>query len=425
MKNTNKDIVSELALRGLIRGSTNRPALSGRMSTPISAFVGFDPTADSLHIGHLLGQITLRRLQLRGHTPIVLIGEATGMVGDPSGRSLERNLLDTDLLQHNVASISKQFEQILDFEPGASQAIIVNNASWTNNLNVLTFLRDIGKHITVDQMLSKESVKNRLASKNGLSFTEFSYMLLQANDFHQLFKQFGCEMQLGGSDQWGNITAGIGLIRKNEGALVHGLTWPLVTKNDGTKMGKTTNEVIWLDAKRTSPFVFFQHWMQLSDADAVQLLPRLSLLNIDEITQVIEAQKKNPHTRIAQRTLACELTLAVHGKRASDDAMTVVDTLFNGNPLEASFEVLKTISTEIGSTKINLTVPQDLRRVLVNSGLAESNKQASTLLTQHSVRANGIALGAHTHLSDISLLQNRWILLQKGKTSHHLLDVES
>ena len=247
-------LFGELSTRGLIHDSTDAASLEARLSSgPIGVYVGFDPTADSLHVGHLLGQLTLRRFQMAGHRPFPLAGGATGMVGDPSGKSEERNLLDAETLQHNVESIKKQLANLLDFSPGANAATLVNNADWTSNISALEFLRDVGKHITVNQMMAKESVKNRLNSENGLSYTEFSYMLLQANDFRHLCAAHDVELQMGGSDQWGNITAGIDLIRKTLGRGAFGATWPLVTRSDGQKFGKTADGAVWLDAQRTSP----------------------------------------------------------------------------------------------------------------------------------------------------------------------------
>ncbi|NCZ87325.1 MAG: tyrosine--tRNA ligase, partial [Actinobacteria bacterium] len=311
------DVVTEFASRGLIHDSTDRGELSQRAtSAQLAAYVGFDPTSDSLHIGNLLGQISLRRLQLLGHRPIVLAGGATGMVGDPSGRSEERNLLDSDTLAANVANIKQQLERLLDFENGSNAATLVDNADWTRDVPVLEFLRDVGKHITVNQMMAKDSVKSRLADENGLSYTEFSYMLLQANDFRHLCEHHDCEMQMGGSDQWGNITAGIDLIRKRLGRSAYGLTWPLLTKSDGSKFGKTADGAVWLDAKKTSPYQFRQFWVQVSDDDIEQLLPRFSLQSLDEISVLLDAQRANPAARPAQRALAREMTALVHGAAA-------------------------------------------------------------------------------------------------------------
>ena len=423
MMAVSKDIVAEFASRGLIHDSTDRVALSQRStSDQLGAYVGFDPTADSLHVGNLLGQISLRRLQLLGHRPFVLAGGATGMVGDPSGRSEERNLLDSDTLRHNVQSIKGQLERILDFTPGRSQAVLVDNADWTRKVSLLEFLRDVGKHITVNQMLAKDSVKGRMSDGNGLSFTEFSYMLLQANDFRHLCEHHDCEMQMGGSDQWGNITAGIDLIRKTLSRSAYGLTWPLVTKSDGSKFGKTADGTIWLDAKRTSPYQFRQYWMQLGDDDIERLMPQFSLRPLDEITQILSEQRARPESRVAQRTLARELTAMLHGDDSADAAEQAADVLFGANPISASEAALHLIASEVENTHMGIAALADVVSVLVTTGLASSNSEARRLLAQRSIRANGEQLSEHSKLAEITLLYGRWLLLRKGKTVHHLLD---
>ncbi len=423
MMAVSKDIVAEFASRGLIHDSTDPVALSQRStSDQLGAYVGFDPTADSLHVGNLLGQISLRRLQLLGHRPFVLAGGATGMVGDPSGRSEERNLLDVDTLKHNVQSIKGQLERILDFGKGRSQAVLVDNADWTRKLPLLEFLRDVGKHITVNQMLAKDSVKGRLSDGNGLSFTEFSYMLLQANDFRYLCEHHNCEMQMGGSDQWGNITAGIDLIRKSLGRTAYGLTWPLVTKSDGSKFGKTADGTVWLDAQRTSPFQFRQYWMQLGDDDIQRLMPQFSLRPLDEIEAILVEQRSRPESRVAQRTLARELTTMLHGDDSADAAEQAADVLFGANPISASPAALQLIASEVENSQMGTAALADVVSVLVTTGLATSNSEARRLLAQHSVRANGEQLNEHSKLGEIPLLHGRWLLLRKGKTVHHLLD---
>ena len=419
------DIVAEFASRGLIHDSTDRAELTARCTTSqISAYVGFDPTADSLHVGHLLGQISLRRLQLLGHRPVVLAGGATGMVGDPSGRSDERNLLDAETLNHNVQSIKRQLERILDFSPGHTQAILVDNAEWTAKVSALDFLRDVGKHITVNQMLAKDSVKSRLAEGNGLSFTEFSYMLLQANDFRHLCEHQSCEMQMGGSDQWGNITAGIDLIRKTLGRSAFGLTWPLVTKSDGSKFGKTADGAVWLDARRTSPYQFRQFWMQLSDIDIEKMLPQFSLRSMDEINEILTEQRARPESRVAQRTLARELTELLHGEESAVAAEQAADVLFGANPVSASPAALHLIASEVSGSAMGKAALGDAVSVLVLTGLATSNTEARRLLTQRSVRANGEQIDEHTKLDKIPLLHSRWLLLRKGKTAYHLIDFQ-
>ena len=419
-----QDFVKEFAARGLIHDSTDRAALTARaMQSSLGVYVGFDPTADSLHIGHLLGQITLRRLQLLGHRPITLAGGATGMVGDPSGRSEERNLLDAETLQHNVQNIKKQLERILDFEKGPTQATLVDNADWTRKVSMLDFLRDVGKHITVNQMLAKDSVKSRIADANGLSFTEFSYMLLQANDFRHLAEHNNCEMQMGGSDQWGNITAGIDLIRKRLSKSAFGLTWPLVTRADGTKFGKTADGAIWLDASRTSPYQFRQYFIQIADADVEKMLMQFSLRPIEVVKEIIAEQVLRPETRIAQRSLASELTALVHGQAAAEAAEDAAAVLFGANPTSASLATLQLIASEVPVTQMGSAALGDAVGVLVQTNLASSNTEARRLLSQKSVRANGEQVDEQTNLAKIALLHGRWLLLRKGKTSYHLVDI--
>lgn len=419
-----QDFVKEFAARGLIHDSTDRAALTARATqSSLGVYVGFDPTADSLHIGHLLGQITLRRLQLLGHRPFTLAGGATGMVGDPSGRSEERNLLDAETLQHNVQNIKKQLERILDFEKGPTQATLVDNADWTRKISILDFLRDVGKHITVNQMLAKDSVKSRIADANGLSFTEFSYMLLQANDFRHLAEHHNCEMQMGGSDQWGNITAGIDLIRKRLSKSAFGLTWPLVTRADGTKFGKTADGAIWLDSSRTSPYQFRQYFIQIADADIEKMLMQFSLRPIEVVKEIIAEQLLRPETRIAQRSLARELTALVHGEAAAEAAEDAAAVLFGANPTSASLATLQLIASEVAVTQMGSAALGDAVGVLVQTNLASSNTDARRLLSQRSVRANGEQVDDQTNLAKIQLLHGRWLLLRKGKTSYHLVDI--
>ena len=419
-----QDFVKDFAERGLIHDSTDRVVLSARATqSSLGAYVGFDPTADSLHIGHLLGQITLRRLQLSGHRPVTLAGGATGMVGDPSGRSEERNLLDSETLQHNVQKIKKQLERILDFDKGPTQATLVDNADWTSKITVLDFLRDVGKHITVNQMLAKDSVKSRIAETNGLSFTEFSYMLLQANDFRHLAEHHDCEMQMGGSDQWGNITAGIDMIRKRLSRSAYGLTWPLVTRADGTKFGKTADGAIWLDASRTSPYQFRQYFMQVADADIEKMLMQFSLRPVEVVKDIVSQQLINPESRIAQRSLASELTTLVHGQQAAQDAQDAAEVLFGANPTSSSFATMQAIANEVAVTQMGAAALGDAIGVLVQTNLAASNTEARRLIAQRSVRANGEQIDDQTNLSKLPLLHGRWLLLRKGKTSYHLVDI--
>jgi tyrosyl-tRNA synthetase len=418
------DLVTEFAARGLIHDSTDRAALTQRTTTAqIAAYVGFDPTSDSLHAGHLLGQMSLRRMQMLGHRPIVLAGGATGMVGDPSGRSEERNLLDSEALEANIAKVKVQLERLLDFTPGPTQATLVDNADWTRNVPLLDFLRDVGKHITVNQMMAKDSVKSRLADENGLSYTEFSYMLLQANDFRHLCEHHDCEMQMGGSDQWGNITAGIDLIRRRLGRSAYGLTWPLLTKSDGAKFGKTADGAVWLDAAKTSPYQFRQFWVQTADADIERYLPQFSLRPLEEIDVLLDAQRADPPARAAQRALADELTALVHGDEAAKAASDAAAILFGGNPTTASTSTMAFIAAEVPTTKMGTAVLADAAGVLAAlPGVAASKSEARRLLSQKSVRANGVVLNADADLTSIALLHGRWMLIRKGKTTYHLVD---
>lgn len=426
-----KDIVWEFASRGLIHTSTDRLSLTERSkSDQLVAYVGFDPTADSLHVGHLLGQISLRRLQLLGHKPIVLAGGATGMVGDPSGRSEERNLLDSETLNHNVQSIKTQLEKILDFGTGRSQAkavtnhaLLVDNADWTRQLRVTRFLREVGKHVTVNQMMAKESVRGRLNDGNGLSFTEFSYMLLQANDFRQLCERHECELQMGGSDQWGNITIGIEHIRKSLNRNAYGLTWPLLTRSDGIKFGKTADGSVWLDSRRTSPYQFRQYWMQLSDEDVARLMPQFSFLLMDEVSEILSKQRDRPESRVAQRTLANELTKLLHGKKSADAAEQAADILFGANPSSVSRTAFEFVRSEVKKSKIGAEDGSDILNVIVKTGLANSKSEARRLLSQRGVRANGQLLSENSKIFDVEMLFGRFVLLCKGRTSFHLVEI--
>lgn len=416
-------LFAELQSRGLIHDSTDPDALAQRLdSSQIGVYVGFDPTADSLHVGHLLGQLTLRRFQLSGHKPFPLAGGATGMVGDPSGRSEERNLLDQDALQHNVQCITRQLEKLLDFSPGATQAQLVNNADWTASITALDFLRDIGKHITINQMLAKDSVRSRLNSENGLSYTEFSYMLLQANDFRHLCAHHNVELQLGGSDQWGNITAGIDLVRKTLGRSAYGATWPLVTRSDGQKFGKTAEGAVWLDPARTSPYKFHQFWINTTDEEATLHLPRFSLRPFDEIQHDITEHRSASEKRVAQRALAHEMTVLVHGEKAALTVESVAAVLFGSDPQSASPETFEMLAHEVPTLQIGGGQLSDVIALLVSSGLASSNSDARRTLAQKGFRANGVAIEGES-LSEISLIHGRYVLLRKGKSNYLLLVV--
>lgn len=421
---TTPGLLADLTARGLIHDSTDAATLEARLnSAPIGLYVGFDPTADSLHVGHLLGQITLRRFQLAGHRPFPLAGGATGMVGDPSGKSEERNLLDAETLASNVESIKKQLQNLLDFSPGASSATLVNNADWTSHITALDFLRDVGKHITVNQMMAKESVKNRLNSENGLSYTEFSYMLLQANDFKHLCAEYNVELQMGGSDQWGNITAGIDLIRKTLGRSAFGATWPLVTRSDGQKFGKTASGAVWLDPLRTSPYQFRQFWIQMADDDVEKYLAQFSLLPLNDITAILSEHRTAPGQRLAQRTLANEMTALVHGHDAARDAEGAAEVLFGGDPTTASLAALSAVAHEVPTTTIARNDLDDVFGLLTRCGIVSSTSEARRAVQQRGIRINGVPLEDGQTLAHNGFLHEKWVLVRKGKTTYHLLEL--
>jgi tyrosyl-tRNA synthetase len=418
------ELIDDLSARGLIHDSTDLEFLRSRLDErSIGVYVGFDPTADSLHAGHLMGQLGLRRFQLAGHQPFPLAGGATGMIGDPSGKSEERSLLSREELQYNVERIKGQLERILDFEPGPYRAVLVDNADWTAGTSVLDFLRDVGKHITVNQMLGKESVKNRLAGEVGISYTEFSYMLLQANDFRHLHATHGVELQMGGSDQWGNITAGIDLIRRTGGGVAHGLTWPLLLKSDGTKFGKTASGSVWLDPDKTSQYQFRQFWLQADDDSIVDYLLRFSTRPLDEVHAIVAEHQEAPHRRVGQRALAHELTALVHGEDAAAAADEAADVLFGGDPTAASEAALAAVAREVPASELPASSLGDLPAVLVSVGLATSKGDARRTLEGNGFRCNGGVLAIDADLVDAPRLHGRYLLLQRGKKSHHLVTV--
>ena len=411
------DLLADLEARGLVHDTTDREALRARLAAgPIGLYIGFDPTADSLHVGHLVGQLYMRRFQMAGHRPFPLAGGATGMIGDPGGRSEERNLLDADTLRHNVECIKQQLSSLLDFEPGPFQATLVNNADWTASVSMLEFLRDVGKHFTVNQMIAKDSVRSRIESEHGISYTEFSYMLLQANDFRHLFEAYGVELQAGASDQWGNITAGVELVRRRLGKQAFAATHPLMVKSDGSKFGKSVGGAVWLDPARTSPYQFRQFWMQTEDQMVGTYLRMLSLQPLEQLEALIADHAAAPERRSAQRALADELTALVHGVDAARAAEAAAAVLFGGDPTHASAEALAVVAAEVPT----VALPSDLagRRVhelLVEAGVAKSNGEVTRLLAQGAVRAGNRVLEADGLLQESDLLAGGIVLLRKGK----------
>jgi tyrosyl-tRNA synthetase len=422
------ELLADLEARGLIHDTTDRNALAARLASgPIGLYIGFDPTADSLHVGHLVGQLFMRRFQRAGHRPFPLAGGATGMVGDPGGRSEERNLLDADTLRHNVECIKVQLSKLLDFEPGPYQATLVNNADWTVPVTMLDFLRDVGKHFTVNQMMAKDSVRSRLESDHGISYTEFSYMLLQADDFRHLYEHHGVELQAGASDQWGNIVAGVDLIRRRLGQQAFAMTHPLMTRSDGEKFGKSVGGAVWLDAARTSPYQFRQFWMQSDDAVVGVYLKMLSSLPLDEIEAILERHREAPERRFAQRSLAAELTALVHGDDTAETVERVAAVLFGGsggdaggaNHHDLGSDVLEMVAAEVPCVE----VPADIDGVrvhdmLIAAGVATSTSEIGRLLTQGAIRAGGRVLAPEGLLQAADLIDGRYLLLRKGKRDY-------
>ena len=417
-------IIDDLEARGLLHDSTDLDALRTRLDDrPITVYAGFDPSADSLHAGNLVPLLLLRRFQEAGHRPIVLAGGATGMIGDPSGRSDERNLLDDATLDHNLASIIPQLEQLLDFTPGPLQAQQVDNRTWTAPVPMLEFLRDVGKHVTVNQMLAKESVKARVAGEGGISYTEFSYMLLQANDYWWLHTNEDCELQVGGSDQWGNITAGIDLIRRREGRHVHGLSVPLLLRSDGVKFGKTAEGAVWLSPEKTSPYAFYQYWFNTVDADVETFLLRMTLVPVDEIHEVARAHGAAPEKREGQRRLAWEMTALVHGITAADEAAKASQG-FTASVASASEADLAALADEIPTTHVTRTqLPLELVDLLVSAGLEPSKSAARRQIDGGGVSVNDVKVPAARALEVSDLLHERYILVRRGKRQRHLIVV--
>jgi tyrosyl-tRNA synthetase len=417
--------LQDLAARGLLVDSTPIEELSAHLSgARRSAYIGFDPTADSLHVGNLLGLVLLRRLQLAGHRPIVLVGGGTGLIGDPSGKVGERVLNETETVRAWADRLKRQVGRFVDFDGRDNAAILVDNYEWLSALSLVPFLRDVGKHFSLGAMLAKESVRTRLAA--GISYTEFSYQLLQAYDFRELSRRHGCTMQMGGSDQWGNITAGIELIRRMDGAVAHGLTHPLVAKADGTKFGKSETGTVWLDAARTSPYEMYQFWLNAADADVVRFLKLYTFLPLATIEELHEATERAPEKREAQRLLAREITRLVHGEDALRDAETITASLFSGDVMALNGDQLRQAFAGAPTTAL---VPADLGAplvdVLVRVGLAESKRRGRELITTGAIQVNGQRISAaDAVLSPEAVLPGGFVVLRKGKKTFHVGKLE-
>ena len=420
-----KDIVAELKWRGLIYQTTADDELASWLSDQMrTLYIGFDPTADSLHVGSLLQLLLLRRFQKAGHRPIALIGGATGMIGDPSGKSKERNLLSEEALLANVAGIEKQMRQLLDFDCGENSAILVNNFDWMKSFSYIDFLRDIGKNFPVNVMVAKDSVKNRLDSTAGLSYTEFSYMLLQAYDFVQLNRQFGCELQVGGQDQWGNVTAGIDLARRVDGNRLFGITSPLLTKSDGTKMGKTESGTVWLSDAKTSPYNFYQYWIGgIGDNDIGTCFRFLTDYSQDEIT---EFERGDP--REAKKTLAAAMTELVHGKTGLGKASAATEILHGKTVSEEDQEALASIAGDVPNAEISRSELDgnglNVIDAFVATPIVKSKSDVRRTLEQGGINVNNKKITDIGHqIGPGDLIGSSMILLRSGKKKYAILKV--
>ena len=425
-----ENLIAELKWRGLIQDMM--PGTEEQLcKEPTSAYVGFDPTADSLHIGSLIPIIILKHLQNFGHKPIALVGGATGMVGDPSGKSEERNLLSKDILDKNMAGVKQQLSRFLDFTSGKSNAAeMVNNFDWFQNISFLDFIRDVGKHISVNYMMAKDSVKKRLDGDNGMSFTEFTYQLVQGFDFYWLYKNKNCKLQFGGSDQWGNIVTGTELIRRKAGGEGFAFTCPLLTKSDGSKFGKSEKGNVWLDATKTSPYTFYQFWLNTADADAERFLKVFTFLPEQEIKELVQQHAGNEHQRILQKKLAEELTCLVHSTEDYEFAAKAASILFSNDTAEILKElneeqllqVMEGVPTvEIEKEKLN---ELDLISLLTETKILPSKGEAKKMLAGGGISVNKEKVDAGDEkINATQLLNGKYLLIQKGKKNYYLVIV--
>lgn len=423
---TTNSLLEDLEYRGLIYQVTDREGLEKKLSEgPISLYCGYDPTADSLHVGHLLPVLLLRRFQEAGHHVFALVGGGTGMIGDPSGRSSERTLNAAETVAQWTESLKKQLSGFLDFERKDNPARIVSNYDWLAPLDIITFLRDIGKHFTVNYMLAKDSVSSRL--EGGISFTEFSYMLLQSYDFAQLYKEENCTLQIGGSDQWGNITAGLEYIRRSrehedEETQAFGLTVPLITKADGTKFGKTAGGAVWLDPKKTSPYEFYQFWINTDDRDVIKFLKYFTFLTLDEIAELEKAVEEAPEKREAQKKLAEEMTKFVHGEAALKQAIHITNVLFTGEIKELSIEEIKQAFKGVPSHTLETSEPIGLVDLLVNSKISPSKRQAREDITNGAIYVNGERIHDTSRIiTPDDAIENQYLIVRRGKKRYFMV----
>ena len=419
------NIYDEFEWRGLLFDAT--ADLKDVLATEsVTAYIGFDPTASSLHVGSLLPIMGLARLQKFGHSPIALVGGGTGLIGDPSGKTAERQLLNREQVEFNLAGIRAQLAHFLDFDRSPNPAQIVNNLDWLGELHLIDFLRDTGKYFTVNYMLSKESVKRRIESEDGISYTEFTYMMLQAYDFLALYRRTGCTLQMGGSDQWGNILAGTDLVRKADSGKAHGLVFPLVTNSSGTKFGKTESGTVWLDPERTSPYRFYQFWLNTDDRDAINYLKYFTWLTRAEIEALEAELESNPGARAAQKTLAELVTTMVHGEDAYQKALTASGVLFGGSIESLSISDLKDIFEDVPSTTVSRETFDGegfgVLAMCTETGITASNGEARRLIRQGGLFVNNEKIDdENAFLTGANLIENQLIVIRKGKRNYHLV----
>ncbi|MDG2018991.1 MAG: tyrosine--tRNA ligase [Porticoccaceae bacterium] len=433
MKHTGQQLIKQLQSRDLVAQISGDQELQSHLDQPRSVYCGFDPTADSLHLGHLVPLLVLKRLQQSGHKPIALVGGATGLIGDPSFKADERKLNSPEVIAGWADKIKTQVSQFIDFDCGDNSAIVANNLDWTADLSALDFLRDVGKHFSVNNMIAKESVKQRIDREgSGISFTEFAYSLLQGLDFAELNKQHNCTLQVGGSDQWGNIVGGIDLARRRNQAQCFGLTVPLITKSDGTKFGKTEAGAVWLDPKKTSPYSFYQFWLNVADADAYKFLKYFTFLSIEEINQ-IEANDASAQGRPqAQGVLAREVTELVHGKQGLDAALRITDALFSGESSDLSEQDLQQLRQDglpSSSLEGEDLSQKPLTQLFVDAEIVKAGREVKDALGRNSVFINGISKGSEDNMNAPQLfsaenaLYGRFFLVRLGKKKYHLFEL--
>jgi len=422
------NFVEEMKWRGMIHDIM--PGTEEQLQKEMtSAYIGFDPTADSLHIGSLVQIMTLVHLQRSGHKPFALVGGATGMVGDPSGKSKERNLLSSDILEHNLKCVQKQLARFLDFDCGENSAEIVNNFDWFKGFGFLDFIRDVGKHISINYMMAKDSVKSRLES--GISFTEFTYQLVQGYDFYHLYTKHNCKIQLGGSDQWGNIVTGTELIRRKARGEAFAITTPLIKKADGTKFGKTEGGNVWLDSERTSPYKFYQYWLNASDEDAKTYIKIFTLMSKVEIDTLILEHEQAPHLRVLQKTLGKDVTIRVHGEAAYQRAIEASEILFGKDTAEQLknieerdlLDIFEGVPQFLASKEDFVSGVQIIDLLAQKSKVFQSNGEARRMLQSNAVSINKLKVGADKVLVVDDLINGKYILVQKGKKNYFLLKV--